>query len=315
MICIIALVVFGILGIFSASYRTIAKEAFECVFKRITLRKCDTGLDQRLKSQITGRLMRRHYKTGSWVFRHFEFLSWIFTIMMFVSIGYSAYGGYNYIKYGNCNGKDSTAFCIFDPFNSGKAPATQDLSCHTDGDVNASAVLVPPSINDDPFIGPDNASVVLIEVGCFQCPATKQQQPALKEIENNYKGRVKVVFVDLPISGIHNNSKLSAEAAECAREQNKFWEYSDQLFENQGKASFDDLVGYAKNLNLNQTVFSDCLASGKYRSDVEQDLNESISLGYYGTPTIFVNNQFFVGPQDYNTLKKAIDSELSQTTK
>ncbi len=311
MICIIALVVFSILGIFSASYRTIAKEAFECVFKRITLRKCDTGLDQRLKSQITGRLMRRHYGAGSWIFKHFEVISWIFTIMMIVSIGYSGVGIYNYVKYGNCNGPQG-GFCIFDPFDSGKAPATQDLSCHTGDGLNQSSALVPPSIYDDPFIGPDNASVVLIEVGCFQCPATKEIQPAIKRISSDYRDKVKIVFIDLPIAGVHENSKLSAEAAECAREQDRFWEYSDQLFENQGKAGFDDLLGYAKNLNLNRTIFSDCLSSGKYSSDVEQDLNESISLGYYGTPTIFVNNQFFVGPQDYGTLKKAIDSELSK---
>lgn len=313
MICIIALVVFGILGIFSARYRVIAKEAFDCVFKRITFRRCDTGLDQRLKSQITGSLMRRHYKAGSWVFRHFELLSWIFTIMMLVSIGYSGYGVYNYVKYGNCNGKDSKAFCIFDPFNSGNKPTNQDLSCHTGAELNYSKTLVPPTIYDDPFIGPDNASVILIEVGCFQCPATKEIQPAIKRISSDYNDKVKIVFVDLPLTEIHENSKLSAEAAECAREQNKFWEYGGLLFENQGKAGFDDLAGYAKKLNLNQTVFSDCLASSKYRSNIEQDINESASLGYYGTPTIFVNNQFFVGPQDYETLKEAIDSELAKS--
>lgn len=311
MICIIALVVFGILGIFSASYRTIAKEAFECVFKRITLRKCDTGLDQRLKSQITGRLMRRHYKAGSWVFKHFEFLSWIFTILMIVSMVYSGIGIYNYAKYGNCSGPQG-GFCIFDPFNNGNASVNQDLSCHTGNTLNVSAVLVPPSTSDDPFLGPENASVVLIEVGCFQCPATKEFQPTMKKISQEYRNQIKIMWVDLPIVSLHKNSVLAAEAAECANEQGKFWEYGETLFANQQNAEFSDLIGYAKSLGLNDTQFSDCLSSSKYSNRVEQDLNESTSLGYYGTPTIFVNNRFFVGPQDYKTLKNAIDSELAK---
>ncbi|MDP2749244.1 MAG: DsbA family protein [Nanoarchaeota archaeon] len=311
MICIIALIVFGILGIFSASYRIIAKEAFDCVFRKITFRKCDTGLDQRLKSQITGKLMRHNYTAGSWVFRHFEILSWIFTIMMIVSLGYSAQGIYNYAKYGNCNGPQG-GFCIFDPFNSGNAQnPIGDLSCQT-GNHNTTNKLVPPSTDDDPYLGPENAAVVLIEVGCFQCPATKEAQPAIEKIAADYRDTVKIVFVDLPIVDIHNNSELSAEAAECAREQGKFWEYGTLLFNNQPKADNSDLINYAKDIKLNETQFSDCLNSGKYSANVKQDLDESTSRGYYGTPTIFVNNQFFVGPQDYKTLKQAIDEELAK---
>ena len=117
MICLIALPVFLILGIFSVRYRNLAKEAFDCVFRRITFRKCHSKLDQRMKSRITGTLLKYHHGTAKFVFKNFELLSWIFTILMIVSLVYSAIGGYNYMKYGNCNGQGSTAFCIFQGIN------------------------------------------------------------------------------------------------------------------------------------------------------------------------------------------------------
>ncbi len=318
MICLIALIVFGILGIFSAKYRIIAKDAFDCVFKRLTLRKCDTGLDQRLKSQITGNLMRRHYGIGSWVFRNFEILSWIFTIMLVVSLGYSAYGAYNYVKYGNCNGPLG-GVCVFDAFNKPKIGETSidatSLVCSNNGDLETPGFSITgtPTTYDDQYIGPENASVVVIEVGCYQCPRTKEAQPVVKDIIKEYEGKIKFVFVDFPIENVHPDAQISAEATECADEQGKFWEYGDKLFENQNDVDADSLIRYAKELSLNETMFSDCLNSGKYRSRVEQDMNESISLGIYGTPTFFVNDQIFVGPQTYKTFKNAIDAELAKT--
>ena len=68
MICFIAMIVFGILGIFSAKYRIIAKEAADCVFKRLTLRKCDSGLDKRLKNQISGKLAKKKPKLARFLY-------------------------------------------------------------------------------------------------------------------------------------------------------------------------------------------------------------------------------------------------------
>jgi len=104
MICLIALVVFGILGIFSLKYRKLSKEAFDCTFRKMTLRKCKSNLDERLKSKITGKILRFNGKFGGWIYRNFEWLSWIFTILMIASFVYSAYAIYNLIVYGNCTG-------------------------------------------------------------------------------------------------------------------------------------------------------------------------------------------------------------------
>ena len=104
MICVIAMVVFGILAIFSASYRPVAKEAFDCVFRRITLRKCESGLDTRMKSKIVGKLMIRSPGFARQVYVHFEKISWFFVILFFVSLFLAGQGVYNIILYNNCNG-------------------------------------------------------------------------------------------------------------------------------------------------------------------------------------------------------------------
>ncbi len=106
-VCFIALFVFGFLAIFSARYRPFAKEAFNCVFKMMTLRKCDTGFDKKLKAKITGKLMNKSPKTGAFVYKYFDAISWIFTIIMIASLFYSAITIYNLAVYKNCNGPGS----------------------------------------------------------------------------------------------------------------------------------------------------------------------------------------------------------------
>lgn len=112
MICIIALVTFGILGIFSARYRDLAREAFRCVFLRMQFKPCDTKLDQRLKSKVVSKLMSRSPRTARFVYKRFELLSWIFTILLFSTMFYSAYGLYNFFVYGTCD--PHSEVCLFD---------------------------------------------------------------------------------------------------------------------------------------------------------------------------------------------------------
>jgi len=97
------MVVFAILGIFSAKYRAYAKEAFSCVFNRITLRPCDTGFDQKMKMKIVNKTFKRSPKIAKYIYRHFELISWIFTLLLIISLGYTIYSIYNLVVYGTCN--------------------------------------------------------------------------------------------------------------------------------------------------------------------------------------------------------------------
>ncbi len=113
MICIIALIVFGVMGIFSASHRQLAKESFDCVFRRVTLRKCRPGMDKKLKSKLTGLFMKRSPGTARFVYKNFEIFSWTFTVILVASMVYSGIGIYNLSAYGSCDPHSTE--CIFNP--------------------------------------------------------------------------------------------------------------------------------------------------------------------------------------------------------
>ncbi len=112
MICLIALIAFGILGIFSATHRALAKEAFDCVFRRVTLRKCNTGFDRKMKMKISSGILQKNKTAGKFVFKHFELLSWILTIITIASLIYSLIGIYNFVVYGDCN-PQNPGNCIY----------------------------------------------------------------------------------------------------------------------------------------------------------------------------------------------------------
>ncbi len=121
MICIVALIVFGVLGIFSVSHRQIAKEAFDCVFRRITLRPCQTGFDQKMKTRVVSKLMK-FPKLARFTHKHFEFISWIFTIALFSSMAYTGYSIYNLAVHGTCD-MQNPQNCVFTPMVENVTPS------------------------------------------------------------------------------------------------------------------------------------------------------------------------------------------------
>jgi thiol-disulfide isomerase/thioredoxin len=125
-LCLVAMVVFGILGIFSAKYRAWAKEAFGCFFKTVQLKPCDSKLDQRIKSKLVAGIMRYSPWLAKGVYKNFEILSWIFTIIFFASMAYSTYSVYNLIIYKTC---DPGGYCIFNP----GANITSSNTCNITG--------------------------------------------------------------------------------------------------------------------------------------------------------------------------------------
>jgi len=126
-ICIIALVVFAVLGIFSAKYRILAREAFDCVFRRVTLRPCNTGFDAKMKGKITGRLMQRSTRLASFAYKYFEVFSWIFTILMIVSLVLTAQAFYNLAVYGTCDPQSGS--CVLSPLVKGAYIGPNATNC------------------------------------------------------------------------------------------------------------------------------------------------------------------------------------------
>jgi hypothetical protein len=101
-ICIVALVVFSILGIFSARYRGLAKDAFKCVFLMVQFKPCNVQLEQKIKTKVTAKLMIIP-SLARFFYKNFKIISWIFTISFFASLIYSAYGIYNLLAIGRCD--------------------------------------------------------------------------------------------------------------------------------------------------------------------------------------------------------------------
>jgi len=110
-LCLVAMVVFSILGIFSAKWRKIAKESFQCVFKMIQFKPCDVQLEEKIKSKVTSKLMKVP-QLAKFFYKNFKVISWIFTIAFFASLFYTVYSLYNLFAFGSCS-PGST--CIFNP--------------------------------------------------------------------------------------------------------------------------------------------------------------------------------------------------------
>jgi len=148
---------------------------------------------------------------------------------------------------------------------------------------------------NDPAIGPLNAPITIVAFEDFQCPYCEAAFPAVKALLNKHGDKVRFIYRDFPISALHPDAQLAAEAGACANEQGQFWPYHDRLYQNQDHLSVDDLKRYATELNLEVDLFNDCLDTGKYSSEVQEDLQDGIDAGVTGTPTFFINGNVVSG--------------------
>jgi protein-disulfide isomerase len=128
-----------------------------------------------------------------------------------------------------------------------------------------------------------------------------------------YPKQVRLIYRNLPLTTLHPNAQKAAEAAQCARDQNKFWEMHDLLFAEQTSLSVDALKEKARRIGLDTTVFNDCLDSGKSSAAIAADTREADELGLTGTPASFINGRFTSGAVTESDLKDLIEDELRRT--
>jgi protein-disulfide isomerase len=168
------------------------------------------------------------------------------------------------------------------------------------------------AVNGAPFKGSERAPVTIVKFEDFQCPYCKTVQTTYQVLLKRYDGIVRLVHKDLPLDSIHPQARQAAEAARCAGEQGKFWEYHDTLYANSPKAAVEDLKAYAKQVGINTASFEQCFTSGKYKGLVQRDLSEGAQLGLTGTPTFFINGREMSGAQPVEAFTAVIDEELNQ---
>ena len=165
---------------------------------------------------------------------------------------------------------------------------------------------------DDPSIGSSSAPVTLVEFSDFQCPFCQRVAPTLKQVKDTYGDKVRVVWKDFPLTQIHPQAFKAGEAAHCAADQGKFWEYHDRLFANQQALQPNDLKKYAADLGLDAAAFATCLDTSKHGERVRDGVAEGSKLGVNSTPTIYINGRVLSGAQPYEVIASVIDEELSK---
>ena len=167
----------------------------------------------------------------------------------------------------------------------------------------------------DPAIGNKAAPITLIEFADFQCPYCGRVAPTIKRLRDTYGDKVRVVWKDFPLTQIHPQAFKAGEAAHCAGDQGKYWEYHDRLFANQQSLMPDDLKKHAADLGLDATAFAACLDSSKYGERVRDGVAEGTRLGVNSTPMFYVNGRVVSGAQPYEAFASVIDEELSRAKK
>ena len=149
-----------------------------------------------------------------------------------------------------------------------------------------------------------------VEVMMFEdyaCPFCRQMHSDIDQLKKLYRDRVNFVYKHFPV---HEGMNIPGQAAECARDQDMFWEYNDVLYSENPTTDRGTLVRYATNLGLDQTAFDECLFSSRKQDIIDQDMFEALQVGVKGTPTFFINGKMVQGIQDLRTFKTLLDQEL-----
>jgi protein-disulfide isomerase len=162
-----------------------------------------------------------------------------------------------------------------------------------------------------PARGPANAPIEMIEFSDFQCPFCLRANPTVTQVLTKYGDRIRFVYRHYPLPN-HPNARPAAEAAQCANEQGKFWPYHDQLFTRAGRLNDDDLKKVAGEVGLDAGKFDSCVATHKYKADVDADIKAGDEAGVSGTPAFFINGRALTGAQPYEAFTRIIDEELAR---
>jgi protein-disulfide isomerase len=160
-----------------------------------------------------------------------------------------------------------------------------------------------------PSKGPEGAPITIVEFSDFQCPFCSRAIGTVDEVMKAYPNQIRLVFRQFPLD-FHKQAPKASEAALCAHDQGKFWEYHDTLFANQKALEVPALKGYAKELGLDAAKFDKCLDSGEKGAIVNADLEAGKKVGVNGTPAFFINGILLSGAQPFEEFKSVIDAEL-----
>lgn len=159
----------------------------------------------------------------------------------------------------------------------------------------------------------EDMKVTVVEFGDYQCPSCAVVHPLFEQLKaSNADKSVRFVWRQFPLTSIHEHAFLAAEAALAAQAQGKFWEYHNQLFDNQSRLERDDLLAHAEAVGLDMAAFTQALDEHTYREAVDADRTDGNIVGVQSTPTFFINGVVYRGQYSEAALQAAIDAALAQ---
>lgn len=305
--CLIALIIFSIMGIFSASHRALAKEAFSCVFRRATFRPCDSDFKDKIKGKILSKIINRSTLLAKIVNKHYEILSWVFFALMVGSSVWVLNGVYNFYVYGSCNGLNQSGFCAFDPTgeNNKVSAIGESAACGIVPKTEENLTLKDVDLSSFPKIDMGGKDKVVF-IGCYACDYSRKAYPDVKKLVENKKADF--IFAHYPAKG---DTNLLGEVGYCVYKEygDKYWDFNNYLF-----TSEKDYVLDKNNINPILSKFgfdvekiNRCVSGGDTKKATEGQILELNKTNIYGTPTIFINDKVYVGPKPYRVYKSAIN--------
>lgn len=192
--------------------------------------------------------------------------------------------------------------------------ARQDFYAGLRKRAQVAVLLAPPrtQVSYDParVRGNANAPVMIVEFADFQCPYCQAVEPTVDAVYAKYKGQVAIAFRDLPLTQLHPFAEGAAEAARCAGEQGKFWEYHDLLFKDH-RLDRNGLLDEARALELDDKKFQTCLDTSQYKPQIQADALDAMRAGVSGTPGFFINGSYLDGDLPEAAFDKAIQDALA----
>lgn len=305
MFCIVAFIVLSIISIFSASHRALAKEAFDCVFRRITLRPCNTGFQEKMKAQIIGKLLMKSTTIARLVNKNFELLSWILFILTVGSLFWTGKGLYNFYMYGSCNGLNKSGFCALDPTGENNKISQAGGSCSIGEGDESKVTLKDVDLSTFPTknIG---AKDTVVFIGCFNCDYTRKAYPTFKKFLE--KNKVNYIFAHYPIKS-ETSHILNTGYCVYQQDKDKYWQFVDKLFESSkednGKPEY--VAKVLKDLGYSPEKITQCSQSQETKTAVARQRIELEKTNIYGTPLVFINDKGLVGPKPLRVYDRVLN--------
>jgi protein-disulfide isomerase len=195
--------------------------------------------------------------------------------------------------------------------------AMQDFSKGLRDELGFENALQPPRFDLDPkgpSQGPADAPVTLVEFSDYECPFCKASETVVKQVLDRYPTQVRLLFKNFPID-THPKARPAAEAAQCADEQGKFWDFHHKLFEKAPQIGPDQLGPIATEAGLDAAKLDECAKAKKFAAKIDADIAEGKKSGVAGTPSFFVNGVPLAAGRSVDDFAKAIDAELTRLGK